>query len=95
MKKFLFGVLLLPAVVLAQQPVVVEKPVVCSPTKEVVSFIMSEDYKEIPVWIGEDEDSKYSIFANEKTGTWTFIQFNKKIACVLGAGYRHKSLASL
>jgi hypothetical protein len=30
--------------------------------------------------------SRYSLFVNEETKSWTLIQFDEKIACVLGVG---------
>ena len=30
--------------------------------------------------------SRYSLFVNEETKSWTLIQFDDKIACVLGTG---------
>jgi hypothetical protein len=29
---------------------------------------------------------KYSLFVNEQSKSWTLIQFDEKIACVLGTG---------
>jgi hypothetical protein len=91
MRRFLLGVLLLPAAALAQ-PVTVEKPVLCEKTEVVINGLLDSDYKEQPIWIGVDEKSRYSIFANEKTGSWTLIQFNEKIACILGVGEGSKTL---
>jgi hypothetical protein len=85
MRKFLLGVLLLPALVVAQ-PVTVEKTVVCEKTVLVIESLQNGDYKEQPFWIGYDDKSKYSLFTNEKTKTWTMIQFNDKIACIVGSG---------
>lgn len=85
MRKFLLGVLLLPAVVVAQ-PVTVEKPVVCEKTEKVIESLQKGQYKENPSWIGYDDKSKYTLFVNEKTKTWTMIQFNDTIACIIGVG---------
>ena len=92
MYKFILGVLLLPAIATAQ-PVTVEKPVPCEKTKTVIDALLKSDYKEQPIWIGSDEQSRNSIFANEKTGSWTLIQFNEQIACILGAGEGSKVLS--
>lgn len=89
MRKFLLGVLLLPALASAQ-PVTVEKPVICEKAEVVVSGLLANDFKEQPIWVGSDEKSKYSIFANSKTGSWTLIQFNSTIACILGAGEKSR-----
>jgi hypothetical protein len=29
---------------------------------------------------------KYSLFVNQQTKAWTFIQFDEQVACVLGSG---------
>ena len=89
MFKLLLGVLLLPAVALAQ-PVTVEKPVYCDKPEALIRSITGNNYKERPKWLGEDEKSRYSLFVNEETGSWTIIQFNDKIACVLGVGESSK-----
>jgi hypothetical protein len=88
MSKFLTSVLLLPAVALAQ-PVTVEKKVICDKRDAVVESLTGSEYKEIPLWFGREQDNNlnvYGLLVNEKTGTWTFIQFNNNVACILGAG---------
>lgn len=89
MKKILLILALLPVIVLAQ-PVTVEKPVICDKTPRVLAALTSNDIKERPFWLGTDDESKFSLFVNEQTGAWTFIQFNDKIACILGTGENHK-----
>lgn len=64
----------------------VNKKVLCADAKSVFKNISESKYKELPVWVGRTEDSNMSIIANEETGTWTIIQFNKEIACVIDAG---------
>lgn len=91
MRKFLLGVLLLPALAYAQ-PVTVEKPIVCDTPKIVIGTLTSEEYKEQPFWIGIDKTSRYVMLVNEKTSTWTFVQLNDTIACVLGTGEHYKQI---
>jgi hypothetical protein len=93
MHKFIFGVLLLPALAHAQ-PVTVEKPVICDTPKTVIETLTGEGYQEQPFWIGNDETSRYILLANEKTKSWTIVQFNKNIACILGTGDNHKQVFS-
>jgi hypothetical protein len=64
------------------------KKVSCGPFNDIVKILMSTQYKEIPIWSGLDisEGTSYALFHNEKTGTFTLIEFNKNIACVLGEG---------
>ena len=93
MRKFLLGVLLLPALAVAQ-PVTVEKPVICEKTEKVIDSLQKGQYKENPSWIGYDDKSKYALFVNEKTRTWTMIQFNENIACIIGVGEGSKLVFS-
>lgn len=85
MRQFLLGVLLLPALAQAQ-PVTVEKPVICDKVEIVIRGLQDGQYQEQPFWIGVDDLSRYTLFTNPKTRTWTLVQFNDRIACILGAG---------
>ena len=79
---YLFG---LTALVANAQTVTVEKPVICSNLKTIIENL-SKDYQEEPAWSGKDNTSRYIMMSNKKTGTWTIIQFNDRIACILGTG---------
>jgi hypothetical protein len=72
----------------SQPPVTIQKKVVCSSISDVVRMIMNEPYTELPIWNGLDSDKKarYSLFHNQKTNTFTIIEFNDKVACILGEG---------
>ena len=91
MHKFILGVLLLPALAYAQ-PVTVEKPVVCDTPKIIIETLSGSGYKEQPFWAGNDTTSRYIMMVNEKTKTWSFVQFNDNIACVLGTGENHRQV---
>jgi hypothetical protein len=84
MKKFLVSVLLLPVLSVAQEPVIVEKPVVCDKI-EIILNSLTKEFSEKPIWLGESSDSKYSVFVS-KSGAWTIIQFTDRIACIIGVG---------
>ena len=87
--KYLLALTLLISSVVGAQPIVIQKPVTCTETKMLLQGLTSSDYKETPLWLGIEpgaEVSKYSVFVNPQTKTWTIIQFNDKIACVLGTG---------
>jgi hypothetical protein len=92
MRNLIFSVLLLPVLAWAQDPVMVDKKVACT-TIEIVLSTLTEDFNEEPIWIGQDTESRYSLFTN-KEGSWTIIQFNDKIACVIGTGKSSKQLFS-
>lgn len=75
--------------IVAAQPVTVQKPVDCVNTETLFQGLIGSDYKEKPIWLGIERGatlSKYSLFVNEQTKTWTLIQFDAKMACVLGTG---------
>lgn len=87
-------------IVYAMQPFTVEKPVFCTNVKTMVEMLSGEDYQEEPIWIGKDEKSKYVLMTNTKLKTWTIVQFNDQIACILGTGthgnvIKPKSIKSL
>lgn len=71
-----------------------EKTMVCDSAQKIIKALVSDDFKEMPIWTGksDQDDSKFSMFSNEKTKTWTILQFNDKIACILGTGTDSKSL---
>jgi hypothetical protein len=93
MYKFIFGVLLLPALAYAQ-PVTVEKPIVCDTPKIVIETLTGSGYQEQPFWSGTDKLSRYIMLVNEDTGSWSIVQFNNNIACVLGTGDNHRQIFS-
>ena len=74
---------------MAAQPVTVQKPVDCVNTETLFQGLIGSDYKEKPIWLGIQSDAslpKYSLFVNEQSKSWTLVQFDEKIACVLGTG---------
>lgn len=89
MRKLLLGVLLFPSLSSAQL-VTVDKPVQCARTEVLLPGLANSEYKEQPVWVGTDEESTFSLFVNEKTKSWTLVQFNQKVACVLGTGEKSR-----
>ena len=51
--------------------------------------VLLEQAGEKPIWVGKGDGadtSKTVILANEKTKSWTIVQFDKNMACVLGSG---------
>jgi hypothetical protein len=92
MKAFLAGVLLLPALAVAQQDyVIVEKKVVCGEVRKVLQELFVQ-YNEVPVWSGDESGTRYSLLTNEQTRSWTLIQFDETVACVIGAGVNSKEV---
>lgn len=87
LKGAIAGVLFLPALVFSQEPARVDKPVICGPTELVLKEIVG--FKELPIWGSQLEDSKIAIFANPETESWTIVQWNKDVACVIEAGEKY------
>jgi hypothetical protein len=65
-----------------------DKTLVCGNREEIIESLVGEVYTESPLWVGRDnmDGSEYMMLINHHTGTWTILQMNKTIACVLGVG---------
>ena len=58
----------------------------CAGTADVLKELMLE-YKEQPIWVGRtDKGMNYGIFANIQGKSWTMIQYNEKISCIVLVG---------
>ena len=67
------------------------KPIICDETKKVIK-VLTETFNEKPIWTGKDmqDESRYSLFVNAKTGAWTLLQLTPAYACILGVGEESK-----
>jgi len=77
--------LMLSITCLANAQTKINKELVCDSTDEVFKFIL-ERHQEQPVWIGIADKTMTMLAQNPKSGSWTLIQFNDKLACILGSG---------
>ena len=94
MKKFIAFLLMVSVIAfaLAQSTAVeINKKVVCDDTKTLLDTLLNQ-YNESPVWAGTNEKSKFSLLINQETGSWTMIQFDKDITCVLGIGEESRAI---
>jgi len=91
--KTLFFLLALLCAFNAQSQTTLDKPVVCLPVKTLFSALNGK-YKEKFYWIGktESEDSKFALLVNAETHSWTIVEFNNDLACILGTGIDYKNL---
>ena len=73
------------------QPFQTTKPVLCDESKKLISAL-NEQWNEKLQWSGNDgaNNSKYGLFVNEKTGTWTLLQLTPEVACIIGVGDNSK-----
>jgi hypothetical protein len=68
------------------EPFRTQKPIVCDTTKNVVESMTGPEWREEPIWLGKDEDSKFVLLVNDSTRSWTIIQYKGDIACIIGLG---------
>lgn len=88
MKQFLIFLTSLLVGTASSQLVTTNKEVQCEKTEVMISVLKGRDFEETPIWLGKG-DSKapnYSLFVNPKTKSWTIIQFNNELSCILGSG---------
>jgi hypothetical protein len=88
MKHFLTFLTSLVAVTAFAQPVTTKKEVQCDKTETMLAVLKGKDFEEVPIWFGKGDSRapNYSLFVNYETRTWTIIQFNNDLSCVLGSG---------
>ena len=70
----------------AQEITNLTKPMKCSEPQTVMNFFV-EKHKEAPIWVGKSIHNSYiTLLMNKETGSWTVIEYDDNVACVLGAG---------
>ena len=69
----------------AQELTKQQKAVACSQDIKVVEATINE-YKERLFWVSKLESTVIALFVNHKTKTWSLLQWNERIACVIDAG---------
>lgn len=86
MRLALLTILLVPFMAFAEEPVTVDKAVVCLKTATMFAAVRNT-YGEQPIWHGDVEsEGSIIITANTTTNTWSIIHYNEKVACLLGVG---------
>lgn len=85
--KQLLSVCLLTTTLAVAAPFESRKPVVCDEYKTVLESLVQK-FNERPLWAGRDinNGNTYILTVNEKEGTWTYLETNGTVACVLGVG---------
>ena len=73
-----------------------QKPVTCGPFREIVQTLIKEQYREVPIWIGQSsaDRTQFSLFTNNTTGTWTLVQYGQVTGCIIGVGKNHRMIDS-
>jgi hypothetical protein len=58
----------------------------CSDASSVINYFV-DTHKETPVWVGKSvHNTHITLLVNKDTRSWTVIEYDTRIACVLGAG---------
>jgi len=77
---------LISSIAHAQQIIDLNKAMKCSEPQNVMNYFV-DTHKEIPVWVGKSvHNTHVTLLMNRETRSWTMIEYDDKLACVLGAG---------
>lgn len=72
-----------------------DRKVTCGSLKTILKALTGKEIEEAPIWVGRADttDTQTAVLVNRETLTWTVIQYDTKVACVLssGEGYRYKN----
>lgn len=70
----------------AQNIVDLTKPMKCSEVETVMGYF-SNNHNEKPVWVGKTvHNTNITLLMNTETRSWTMVEYDSRLACVLGAG---------
>ena len=70
----------------AQEVIDLNKPLKCSDAQTVIKYFV-DTHKETPVWVGKSvHNTRITLLVNKETRSWTMIEYDDRLACVLGAG---------
>jgi hypothetical protein len=66
-------------------------PLLCDSTSKMIESL-GKNYQEKIRWTGAhvDDKSVYSLWINDRTGSWTLLKMNTEYACILGVGDESK-----
>lgn len=79
-------VLLFSTTTFAQEIINLTKSIKCSNAESVMQYF-TEQYKEMPVWVGKTTNGTHvTLLVNKEKRSWTLIEYDSRLACILGAG---------
>jgi hypothetical protein len=88
MKKYTVALLfcLISSIAHAQQIIDLQKSLKCSDAQSVMNHF-SINYQEVPLWVGKTNTGTHvTLLVNKEKRSWTMIEYDASMACVLGAG---------
>ena len=70
----------------AQEIIDLTKPMKCSDVQSVMNYFQST-HNEVPVWVGKTVHGTHiTLLANKEKRSWTMVEYDSKLGCILGAG---------
>lgn len=82
--KYLMDYLL--ASLLISTNVMIQRPVACVPVVQGMKTLV-EEYQETVYWhSARDSGITAALTVNATTGTWSFVEFNQDLMCIISAG---------
>ena len=77
---------LISSIAHAQEIIDLTKPMKCSDASSVMNYFV-DTHKETPIWVGKSvHNTHITLLMNRETRSWTMIEYDTRLACVLGAG---------
>ena len=77
---------LISSIAHAQEIIDLQKSLKCSDAQVVMNYFV-DTHKETPVWVGKSvHNTHITLLMNRETRSWTVIEYDTRLACVLGAG---------
>jgi hypothetical protein len=78
--------LLFSTTTFAQEVFDLSKTIKCSDADSIMQHFR-EQYKEVPIWVGKTTNGTHvTLLVNKEKRSWTLIEYDSKLACILGAG---------
>lgn len=75
----------------AQEIINLNKQMKCSDVQSVMNYFQST-HNEVPVWVGKTVHGTHiTLLANKEKRSWTMVEYDSRLACVLGAGEEKSS----
>lgn len=76
----------LTSLVYAQEVIELTKQIKCSDVQTVMNYFQNT-HKEVPAWVGKTVHGTHiTLLTNKETRSWTMVEYDTRVACVLGAG---------
>jgi hypothetical protein len=77
---------LISSIARAQEIIDLTKTLKCSDAQSVMNYFV-DIHKETPIWVGKSvHNTHITLLMNKETRSWTMIEYDTRLACVLGAG---------